>query len=928
MLMLMSKEETVNVLGRAQFLLVCIVACGVGFFPSVVGALPPTLSDVIVEPAVLAQGTGAQVVTLSALVFAPDLNLKNVKVVVSRKGGVKKTVKLTDDGTGADRVSEDGRFTTQLIVDTEVVERIFLKLKATDQERNQTKRGAIVSIVNQATAPVLSELTVRPSFLNPQGGTQVVVISVRVRDPQEDRTIGFPNGDLRNVKLYRLSAPGAAKRIEKFGRLLDDGTGGDVLAGDGVFTIRVPFTPLDAELIPLQIFAKDFAGNKISLVFDLQIGKGGVPLVNASIADTNDDGRVDGLDVPILTNRLGVRAGDVGYLDGLDVIQDDVINMLDVDAVASNFGATGVSIVAPESFGTVFRGRVFDGTGNALSGVSVQLGTGLITGETNANGLFQMSVPVGATGETTVTFNGTRATDVFAGVRVTGATVSGGSSGQFLTIHDLPVFINGGVDNVFRDISLPEFDLTGGVDLASLSSPVADVGGGVFQVKFGESLVVNNAGVKLRFSEGCLLTPPVISSPLIAITKVNPSMLPIPVPSTKNSTVVGTFHPSGTEVNCPAGSMMTIVFDNVDGFDVADEPMLNGIQSGALQVITNSCTVVDVDTDGEVNDLDDKVQCGPIPMPFEFSWYHTAITSAPCRRTTVVGLVRSQNIATIPVAGVMVTLPGVGPVTTRADGSFTVSNVPAGPNGVSCSKNPFTLRASVTSGDVTKNSQSILAVPGGITNLGEIVLGDDSFSITLAANGLLLTDDTQVQFVPVNGISAGVATMGVPENGLNAATVKFDFTVRPDQGVGIRSGSVLIGLDVLGNPKVATASFSPVTFTVSEEAVLVDLSSTNIAFAGRDENGSEVVSTTPVLNSGALTAGVAPGSLIFDPNALTTILGQAGLTVPDPVLGGFAYTISILGISTRLSVWDGQTCPQSNFSCQDVTIIQGTAVGN
>ncbi|MBQ27455.1 MAG: hypothetical protein CMH81_04855 [Nitrospiraceae bacterium] len=922
------KLITSNYLARFPLLVVFIVACGVVCLPSIVVALPPTLSDVTVEPTVLEQGIGVQVVTVSALVFDPDLNLKTVKVVVNRKGVTKKTVKLTDDGTGGDEVAEDGRFTAQLIVDTEVAERVFLKVKATDQERNQTKRGAILSIVNHTATPVLSELTVQPSVLDPQGGKQVVVVSVRVLDPQADKTIGFPIGDLKNVKLYQLAEPGARRRAGKLGRLLDDGTGGDVLAGDGVFTIRVSFTPLDTEPIPLQIFAKDFAGNKVAITFDLQVGTVKEPLVDASIADTNDDGLVDGLDVPILINRLGVRAGEVGYLDGLDLISDDVINMLDVDAVASNFGATGVAIVASGEFGTVFRGRVFDGVGNALSGVSVQLGTGLITGETNANGLFRMSVPVGATGVTRVTFDGARATDVFAGIRATDVTVDGGTSGQFLTIRDLPVFINGGVDNVFRDVSLPELDLDGAVNLSDPSNLIADVGEGVFQVKFGESLVVNNAGLKLRFSEGCLLMPPVMDSPLLSITRVNPAMLPIPLPPGQSSTLLGTFHPSGIDVNCPAGSVLSVVFDNIDRFNVADVPTLNGIKNGLLQPIGDSCTVIDVDTDGEANDLDDKVQCGPLPTPLKLGWYHTAITSSPCRRTTVVGLVRSQNIAVTPVAGVAVTLPGVGPVMTRADGSFTVLNVPAGPNGVLCATNPFTIRASVTSGDVTNSSQAVLAVPGGITNLGEIILGKDNFSITLLGNGLVMRDDSQVQFVSVNEISAAVATLGVPGNSLNAATVKFDFTVHPDQGTGTRSGALVIGLDVLGNPKVSTASFSPVTFAVSKESVLIDLSATRIAFVGRDEDGLEVVSTTPLTNNGVLTTGVAPGSLTFSPDALVAVLGEAGLPIVDPVLGGFAYTISIVGIPVRLSVWDGQTCPQSNSSCQDVTIVQGTAVGN
>ena len=894
-------------LTRSALVVVFMSAFGLLCLPGIVAALPPTLSDVIVEPILLGQGTGVQAVTVSALVFDPDGDLKNVKVVVSRKDGTKETFKLTDDGTGGDTVPEDGRFTIRLILDTEIAERVSLRVQAKDQEKNRVKQGAIVSIVNTAVTPVLSELTVTPSILDPQGGSQVVMASVRVQDP---------NGDLKSVKLDQLTAPGAITLAEKFGRLVDDGTGGDITAGDGVFTIRVPFAPVDEKPIPLRIRAKDFAKNKVATEFDLRVGGFVEPLVDAAVADTNDDGQVDGLDVPILTSRLGLQAGEVGYLEGLDVVADGVINMLDVDAVESNFGAMGVVTATPGETGTVFRGRVFDGVGNPLSGVSVQLGTGLITGDTNAVGIFQLIVPAGSTGETTVTFDGSSALD---------GTVGGGLSGQFPTIRDLPVFVNGGVDNTFRSMSLPELDLTGAVDLTDPANPIADIGAGVFQVKLGESLVVNNAGVELRFSEGCSFTPPVTSPPLISITKVDPAMLPIPLPPGQSSTLFGTFQPGGTEVSCPDGSGMTVVFDNVDGFSVTDAPTFNGIENGVLQPLGEPCTVVDVDTDVEANDVDDKVQCGPIPTPFKFAWYHTAITSDPCPRTTVVGSVRADGAATMPVVGATVTIPGVGPVTTGADGSFAVLNVPAGPNGVLCTDNPFAIRASVTNGEVASSSQAVSGVSGGITNLGTITLGDN-ISITLITNGIALVDNNQTQFVPVGEINAGVATMFAPASAVDAATVKVEFTVVPDQGTGTRAGTLVLTLDSFGNPREFTASFSPVTFITSDVSVLVDLSATLIDFAGTDGNGLAVVSTTPLANNGVLTTGVATGSLILNPNALTTVLLQAGLPAVDPVVGAFTYTISNVGISTRLAV--GQTtCPQA-ASCQAVTTIQGTAVAN
>jgi len=897
-----------NSAALSRFLFLLALICAVFLFPSGSFALPPTLSGVVVEPSVLSVGSGIRAITISVLAFDPDGDLKNVKVQLRRKGLPKQTFKLTDDGTGGDAVAEDGRFTTRLVLDTARTENVALRIQAKDQAKNRSRQGQIVSIVNTAVAPVLDALTVTPSVLEPQGGNQVVMISVRVLDP---------NGDLRNVKLDRLIAPGARKKAEKFGRLLDDGTRGDIIAGDGVYTTRVSFNPLDSTLIPLQVRAKDLAKNKVAVEFDLRVGTRAEPLVSAEIADTNDDGRIDGLDIPVLMSRLGTRLGERGYFESLDIVPDGVINMLDVDMIQSNFGVTDVPTFTPGESGTVFRGRVLDGLGLPLSGVMVRLGrTGFLAAETNVSGLFRIVAPSTELGETVVTFDAKNARDI---------STNDGLSGKFPTLTDLPVFINGGADNIFRDISLPELNLNGAVDLNNAFDSVASIGNNAFQVKFGEALIVQNNGVELRFSEGCSLTFPLTIAPELSVTQISPAMLPAVFPPGKSSTLFGAVNPGQASVNCPVGSQFGIVFDNPDRLNVSDVPVLHGIVDGILQPLGGLCGVVDVDTDAEVNDVDDRIQCGPIPTPLQLGWYSAGIIASPCPRTTVVGTVRSEGTVSGPIGGISVTMPGASPVVTAEDGSFTIPNVPAGPNGILCESNSFPVRVSVSDGDVANSSQSVQAVPGGITNLGEITLGDD-ITVTLISNGIVFLDDTQAQFAPVLAIAEGAenttAIMSTPPLPLASSSAKVLLNFARDQGVGTRTGTVSFEMASRVSGGELVARFSPVTFATTVDSVFIDLSQTTIDFFGKDPARPAGQALAPLPNDAVLTLGASPGSLVFDPNAFAPILLQAGIEPFDAVSEGFVYVIRTPGISTRLALGP-DTCPQTASPCTEVTLITG-----
>ena len=154
--------------------------------------------------------------------FDTDGDLKNVKVIARFKDGTKTKVALVDNGLG--------QFTGVVELDTATAQRVGLEIKAKDEAKQKVKRGAIVTVVDTAAVPTLSDVVIAPAVLEAGSGLQIVTVSVQVVDP---------DGDLKNVKLEQLAKPGKAARMEKFGKLLDDGTGADVTANDGRFTIQI-----------------------------------------------------------------------------------------------------------------------------------------------------------------------------------------------------------------------------------------------------------------------------------------------------------------------------------------------------------------------------------------------------------------------------------------------------------------------------------------------------------------------------------------------------------------------------------------------------------------------------------------------------------------------------------------------------------------
>ena len=85
-------------------------------------------------------------------------------------------------------------------------------------KKNKARLGAIVSVLNTATAPSLTELTADPPALETQTANQVVTISVNVEDP---------DGNLQSVTLDQLRKPGKLESLVALGTLSDDGTAGE-----------------------------------------------------------------------------------------------------------------------------------------------------------------------------------------------------------------------------------------------------------------------------------------------------------------------------------------------------------------------------------------------------------------------------------------------------------------------------------------------------------------------------------------------------------------------------------------------------------------------------------------------------------------------------------------------------------------------------
>lgn len=438
----------------------------------------------------------------------------------------------------------------------------------------------------------------------------------------------------------------------------------------------------------------------------------GPPVVGAAVADLNDDGIVDQADIEVLTDpaHFGKQMGEVGYIDGYDIAADTtthpslgpdapdgVIDQADVDAVRLQCGANGVP-TSP----TTLSGFVFDTLSNALHGVSITGGQGGLVGSTLPDGSYDVVVGPSDVGLGEINFFGNSVIDP-----------TPGGSGEYPTIPHKPIFLNGGVDNVFRTIYLPERDLTGAVTLDDSNSIPSGIPGARIAT---EPIVVDNTsiGASIQIPAGCTLIPPPGGTTQISIASLPSGNVPVPPPPGVNSSMFLTFQEGGAQVVCSSGSITTSMA-NVDLLPVGSGVHLYGVEDGAFQVVA-SCTVFDADTDSDPNDPDDVIVCS-VPTPFQFAWYFFGPIippSPPCPLTLVAVEVLCNGVPAGP--GVSVSIGGGAPACTTNTSSIAgFVDMPAGPDGQACFPNAFEYTAIANDGAGNIGIATATAVPGGVT---------------------------------------------------------------------------------------------------------------------------------------------------------------------------------------------------------------------
>lgn len=475
---------------------------------------------------------------------------------------------------------------------------------------------------------------------------------------------------------------------------------------------------------------------------------GGNPIVTASCeaADLDDDGKVRSNDATVLRNAtagavpsFGRLVGEPGYLEGLDLDMDGDVDDGDVGMVTLAKGRT-CPVTA-----TSVEGVVLDGDGAPLANAIVRL---LCAGGSE-----------GVPGMPCLDGQGFPLESVTAGdgmYRIANATtgvrrleIDGRGAGPFPSLSE-PLFVNGGLVNTFRTVSLPRLDFTGARMLDPSNSVVNPDG----SVTTTAPVMVDNPAATMPVPVGVTFMLPPGADPMLSITRVDPANLPVPMPPGLSSSIFITTQPGGTRVIPPDGTCnpgvdgLDLMFPNVDGISpTATEarcitnpppaesqaralgcPFFNQVRgSGAFEYVS-ACFIEDTDGDGADPDVDDRVVCPKTLC--DFAWGHPdVVVLTPCPPTTVVGRVvfPGPGGGFVGLGGATVSVAGLLGLT-AFDGSFSVAGVPAGPNGPFCQSSAFSIRARASGllpGGLLQVGSSgfVTAVPGGTTTVGDIVLG-------------------------------------------------------------------------------------------------------------------------------------------------------------------------------------------------------------
>lgn len=646
----------------------------------------------------------------------------------------------------------------------------------------------------------------------------------------------------------------------------------------------------------------------------IAVGLLSVPLSGQAMtneeADLNGDGQVNFLDFYAVITRLGAERGMPTYRASLDINNDGLISIQDYFALFGNYGQGATTS------NTSFSGQVVDNQSppNPIKGVRVEVENSGADGCTDEFGRFMIPLTESDFGENLVTFDGSQSN----GCGLTDAT-PGTLSGEYPTIPHKPVFINGGTNNEFRLMSLPERDLLGAVEVAGNAD---DNGGNNFTLT--QEVVVDNAGVELEFTDGCTIQFPDGETPRLSITEVDPGLLPVAPPPGQGSSLFVTFQPGGSQVaDCDS---VVVLFDNSDMManavdpDSADQPGLRGVVDGAFQELVKVFAgdlVGDSFVNASPGDNSAPLLRGEIPVPFDFAWYAVTVPANPCPLTIVTGQVLLNNPAMDPVENARVAIGGVGSVFTNANGQYSFVNVPAGPNGPLCNTNPFSIAATASkdldsSGFITFDelggSGAIPSVPGGITDMGIIKLGltgivqgsvlklnsiDPFVTIPLSATEMLLNPVAQgaPNIMGQSNITGAYRLENVPTGGF-VVSAEFDGVLPlPGGGTanktfsGVDSGFVTFEGEVVAKD-FKFLGHGEINMTVKDSGD-IPLSNINVqlfAFGG-DFNGFQAGSQFCFLN----TDDDGNANFNQDSCGATIPMGPCEMTIFDDFGGEFGF---------------------------------------
>ena len=492
--------------------------------------------------------------------------------------------------------------------------------------------------------------------------------------------------------------------------------------------------------------------------------------ISAAQADLTDDGVVDIHDFFFLEPLLNIESGEENYFEGLEFVFDSVIDFADMDAMVPHFGASGVATTP-----TTLRGLVQDDRGEALPGVTVHLGTSGLVAVSDLLGEYVFAVPPGETGVSELTFDGSTAVDP-----------SPGGSGEYPTIPHKPVFLHGGAENFFRVVNVPERDLAGAVLLDATNSVVNQ--DGTFTTT--ADLEVVNVGVTLEIPVGTTFTFPPGENPVVSITRIEPETIPVPVTRELASAIYITYQPGGTQVARADGMGLTTTFSNTGAFELVEEPVVTGVVNGAFQPLA-VCSIEDVDGDGMELDLDDRIICPDAIR--DFAWYGTPpcppgqaclpFIRNLCPTTEIVGRLMAFNDdrELEPVEGTA-SIRSVGWVRTAADGTFRFARVQAAPHEPLCQSDPHPRTvggsARLASGFRHGNSARTLSVPGGVTDVGDIILtGSGSGSITGTVE--MLSRINPIQHQALDGAAVTFSVAGLDDIPATSESGGYLFPVVP-----------------------------------------------------------------------------------------------------------------------------------------------------